>query len=224
MITLRIDLHVHTQYSPDSLTSPARLIDRCVATGIECVAITDHNTISGALQIRDMAQIPVIIGEEIGTRDGEIIGLFLKEVIPRDLSAVDTVKLIKDQGGLVSIPHPFDHFRRSVINPDALDSITPYIDIIEVFNARNTLDSDNERAYQMSVREGIIGSAVTDSHTLIEIGRSYVDIDDFDGTPYGLMSVLRNGKLVKKKINPLIHVVTTVTKLRKRLVGFNNRD
>ena len=187
------------------------------------MAITDHNTICGALQIREMAAFQVIIGEEIGTKDGEIIGLFLEEAIPRGLSALETVKLIKDQGGLVSIPHPFDHFRSSVINPEALIAITPYIDIIEVFNARNTLQADNEKAYQMSVREGIVGSAVTDSHTLVEIGRSYVDADDFDGTPSGLMVALENGNLVTKKINPLIHVVTTVTKLRKRLLGFNKR-
>ena len=85
---LRIDLHVHTQYSPDSLTSPERLIKRCITTGIGCVAITDHNTICGALQIREMAAFQVIIGEEIGTKDGEIIGLFLEEAIPRGLSAL----------------------------------------------------------------------------------------------------------------------------------------
>ena len=137
---------MHTGFSPDSGTDLEDFVARCVKTGLDCIAVTDHNTIQGALKVQAMAPFRVIIGEEIKSAGGEIIGLFLKEVVPRGLPALETVKLIKEQGGLVSIPHPFDHFRRSVISREALYEVLPYVDIVEAFNARNTLQGDNRKA------------------------------------------------------------------------------
>ena len=161
---------MHTGFSPDSATDLGDFVARCVKTGLDCIAVTDHNTIQGALKVQAMAPFRVIIGEEIKSAGGEIIGLFLKEVVPRGLPALETVKLIKEQGGLVSIPHPFDHFRRSVISQEALYEALPYVDIVEAFNARNTLQGDNRKAEELAQDHGILTSAVSDSHTLCRDG------------------------------------------------------
>ena len=198
---------------------PEKLVSRCVEMGIDCIAITDHNTIDGALAVQSTASIRVIVGEEIKSRGGEITGLFLQETVPSELSPLETVQRIKGQGGLVSIPHPFDHFRRSVINRQALQQILPYVDIIEAFNARNTFQRDNEAALALALQHDILISSVSDSHTSLEVGRSYVETPDFDHRPLALMEALSRGRLVRRPITPLIHLVTTLTKIRKHLIG-----
>ena len=215
--SVKIDLHMHSGYSPDSLMAPQKIVSRVCAVGLGCVAITDHNTIEGALEVKRIAPFHVIIGEEIKSRGGEIIGLYLQEPIPSGLTALETVSSIKDQGGLVSIPHPFDYFRRSVISEHALDEILPLVDIIESFNARNTFQKSNTRASELAADNNILTTAVSDAHTLIEIGRTYVCVDKFDGSPEGLKDSLFSGTLVTNPINPLIHVLTTSTKIIKRL-------
>ena len=210
---------MHTCFSPDSGMKPEKLVSRCVEMGIDCIAITDHNTIDGALAVQSTASIRVIVGEEIKSRGGEITGLFLQETIPSELSPLETVQRIKGQGGLVSIPHPFDHFRRSVINPKALQQILSYVDIIEAFNARNTFQRDNETALALALQHDILISSVSDSHTSLEVGRSYVETPDFDHRPLALMEALSRGRLVRRPITPLIHLVTTLTKIRKHLIG-----
>ncbi|MEE9324142.1 MAG: PHP domain-containing protein, partial [Dehalococcoidia bacterium] len=134
--TLRADFHMHTHYSSDCATPPERLVARCVEVGLSCIALTDHNTIKGALEVERMAPFKVIVAEEIKTPFGEITGLVLKEEVPPGLSPQETVARIKEQGGLVSIPHPFDRFRNSVLKYEALESILSQVDIIEVFNSR----------------------------------------------------------------------------------------
>ncbi|MDA0988970.1 MAG: PHP domain-containing protein [Chloroflexi bacterium] len=213
---------MHTRFSPDSLMKPEKMVSRCITTGLDCIAVTDHNTIDGALEVQRLASFRVIVGEEIKSQGGEIIGLFLKEAIPRGLPSLETVQRIKEQGGLVSIPHPFDHFRRSVIDKQALYEILPYVDIIEAFNARNTLQVDNRKALELALEHNILTSAVSDSHTPMEVGRTYVEIQDFDGTPSGLREALAKGNLVSRPITPLIHVLTTLTKARKRLTRLLN--
>ena len=214
---------MHTGFSPDSATELEGLVSRCIKTGLNCIAVTDHNTIQGALATQSLAPFRVIVGEEIKTAGGEIIGLFLQEAIPRGLPPLETVKLIKDQGGLVSIPHPFDQFRRSVIDRQSLEEVLPYVDIMEAFNARNTLQRANERALALAQRHGIITSAVSDSHTLIELGRTYVETPDFDGAPEGFLDALSQGVLVRRQITPLVHFLTTFTKNQKKLARLLRR-
>ena len=214
---------MHTGFSPDSATELEGLVSRCLKTGLNCIAVTDHNTIQGALAAQSLAPFRVIIGEEIKSAGGEIVGLFLQEAIPRGLPPLETVKLIKDQGGLVSIPHPFDQFRRSVIDRQSLEEVLPYVDIVEAFNARNTLQRANERALELAQRHGILTSAVSDSHTLIELGRTYVETPDFDGAPQGFLYALSQGVLVRRQITPLVHVLTTFTKNQKKLARLLRR-
>jgi len=214
---------MHTSYSPDSLMEPEKLVSRCMATGLDCIAITDHNTIAGALEVQHLAPFRVIVGEEIKSQDGEIIGLFLQEAIPRGLPSLETVQRIKEQGGLVSVPHPFDHFRRSVIERHALQEIVSYVDIVETFNARNTLQRDNRKALELALEHGILMSAVSDSHTPVEVGRTYVEISDFDGTPAGLREALAQANQVRRQITPLIHFLTAFTKVQKRLARLGQK-
>ena len=216
---LKVELHVHTDYSPASSTSLKKLINRCEKSGINCLAITDHNTIKGALAAREIAPFPVIIGEEITSSEGEITGLFLKEEVPPGLSALATVQRIKAQGGLVSIPHPFDRIRRSVITAAALKKILPYTDIVEVFNARNTFHNANKAALDLARDSDTLMSSVSDAHTLMEIGRSYVEMPVFDGTLEGFKKSLHQGKLITRRMTPLIHITTTFTKTRKKLLA-----
>ncbi len=216
---LKADFHMHTHYSPDSDMSPERLVRRCEQVGLNCIAVTDHNTVEGALRVREAAEFTVIIGEEVGTADGEITGLFITETVPRGLSAVETAIRIKDQGGLVSLPHPFDRFRGEVISPSALEEVLPYTDIVEVFNSRNNLDADNRKAHDFATAHGLLTSGVSDAHTPMELGRTYVEIPDFDGSPEGFKVSLAQGTIHARKTSPLIHVLTTLTKIKKRVFG-----
>jgi predicted metal-dependent phosphoesterase TrpH len=214
---LRVDLHMHTHFSPDSLVSPERLVARCQKVGLSCIAVTDHNTTEGARVVKDIAPFLVIVGEEVRTSEGEVTGLFLTETIPEGLSIGETARRIKDQGGLVSIPHPFDRFRGEVISRRGLDEVVQYADIVEVFNARNNLSADDRKALDFAREHGLLTSGVSDAHTTMELGRTYVEMPDFDGTPEGFKLALSKGKIVGRRTSPLIHVVTSLTKIRTRL-------
>ncbi len=214
-----MDLHVHTYYSPDALTSPDKLVEACQARGINCIAITEHNSIRGALAMREVCPFKVIVGEEVRTADGEIIGLFLKEEIPPRLSAEETVRLIKAQGALVSIPHPFDRLRRKSLGEQALLSIVDQVDIIEAFNARITFASDNERARRFAQEHGLIATAVSDAHTPGELGATYLEAPDFDG-PEAFLQSLRQGKLVTRAASPMVHALSYWARLRRRALGW----
>ncbi len=209
---------MHTHFSPDSEVTPERLVKRCIEVGLDCVAVTDHNTIDGALAVRAIAPFTVIIAEEVGSSEGEITGLFLTESIPRGLSPLDTVKLIKEQGGLVSLPHPFDRFRQEVISRDALGQVVPYADIVEAFNSRNNLRADDRKAEELAREHGLLTSGVSDAHTTMELGRTYVEMPEFDGTPEDFKRALGQGRIVGRRMSPLIHVATTFTKLKKRVL------
>lgn len=215
---LKVDVHVHTQFSPDSEISLERIVERCVQVGLDCVAITDHNTIEGAVAVQANAPFMVIVGEEVRSAQGEITGLFLTEVVPKGLSAVETAERIKDQGGLVSIPHPFDRFRKGVISSNALSVLLPYIDVVEEFNARNNMSADDTKAREFANKHGILTSAVSDSHTTMEIGRTYMEMPEFDGTAKGFKCALRERRIVGKRMSPLIHVVTSFTRIKKQLL------
>ena len=214
---LRVDLHMHTNFSPDSLVSPERLVARCQKVGLSCIAVTDHNTTEGAKAVKSIAPFLVIVGEEVRTSEGEVTGLFLTDTIPEGLSIGETARRIKDQGGLVSIPHPFDRFRGEVISRKGLDEVVQYADIVEVFNARNNLSADDRKALDFAGEHGLLTSGVSDSHTTMELGRTYVEMPGFDGTPEGFKLSLAQGTIVGRRTSPLIHVVTSLTKIRIRL-------
>ena len=216
---LKVDLHMHTRFSPDSGAPPASIVARCLKTGLNCIAVTDHNTIRGALEVRELAPFQVIIGEEVKSAAGDIIGLFLEEQVPRGLPAVDTVRAIKEQGGLVLVPHPFDRFRSSAIKGESLLEILPQVDALEAFNAHNLLMRDNDRADAFCREKGLVAAAVSDSHTALELGRTYMELPEFDGTAAGFKEALSRAKLVKRRANQVLRLTTVYVKLRRAL-GF----
>ncbi|MGD0116144.1 MAG: PHP domain-containing protein [Dehalococcoidia bacterium] len=215
-MTLKADLHLHTNYSPDSLITPEGLVARCLKIGINCIAVTDHNALDGALAVQSMAPFRVIAAEEIKTTEGEVIGFFLRERISPGLSPEETVRQIKTQGGLVGVPHPFDRLRREPLRQSALERVLPQIDIIEAFNARVTVGSDNARAAAFAAEHGLTCSAGSDAHSLLEVGRACVEMDDFE-TPQEFLESLRKGKIDGKCSSPLVHAISTWAKLRRRL-------
>jgi predicted metal-dependent phosphoesterase TrpH len=215
MTLLRADFHTHTIFSFDSMVDPQEYIRRCVNAGVNCVAVTEHNNIDGALYLREIAPFKVIVAEEIRTREGEIIGFFLEEEVPAGLSPEETVERIKSQGGLVGTPHPFDPFRQG-LGEAALRRIAKDIDVIEAFNARIHLARHNERAAAFAREHDLAVSAGTDAHSPWELGRAYIEMPDFD-TPQQFLSSLREGRLVGRTASRLVHAFSTAEKLRRRL-------
>jgi hypothetical protein len=213
---LKADLHTHTYFSPDALTSPEKYVQTCLKRRINCVAVTDHNDIGGALAVQKLASFRVIIGEEVESLEGEIIGLFLREEVPAGLSPEESVRRIKDQGGLVCVPHPFDRFRREHLAEAALMRILPQVDIIETLNARTILRSDNEHASRFAQEHGLAMSAGSDAHSARELGRACVEMPDFEG-PQEFLQVLRQGRIVGRLSGPLVHFWSRWARLRRRL-------
>ena len=215
---LKADLHVHTEYSPDCNTPLVRIIDHCRETGIDCLAISDHNTIEGALKMQDIAPFRVIVAEEVLTPYGEIMGMFLKENVPGGLSVAETISRIRAQGGLVSIPHPFDRFRQSALDNGITRELAEQgeIDIIEVFNSRTPLYRSSARAESFARKYGIPGSAGSDAHTLQAIGNAYVEMPEFNGRE-DFLSALADGTVFGHRTNPFVHINSVLARLRSRL-------
>ncbi|MFW6125922.1 MAG: PHP-associated domain-containing protein [Chloroflexota bacterium] len=215
---LKADLHIHTGYSPDCATPLQRIVSRCTELGINCIGITDHNTIAGALDMKRLAPFKVIVGEEIDTTEGEVIGYFLTEEVPKGLTPEETVRRIKKQGGLVCIPHPFDSFRFSAIRPPALERLLSSIDIIEVLNARLLLRRHVDRARRFAEAHGFLVSAGSDAHTLIEVGNAYVEMPEFDGKNE-FLSGLAQGRIGGGLSSPFVHARSNWAKLGRALKG-----
>ena len=212
---LHVDLHTHTYHSPDSLISPRRLVEACREKGIDCVAVTDHNSIQGALAVRELADFPVIIGEEIRSAAGEIIALFLNEEVPRGLSAEETIERVKSQGGLVGVPHPYDRLR-SALRREEMERLAGRLDFIEALNARIVLPDNNGRALRFARDHGLAISAGSDAHSPGELGGAYVEMREFDGPP-DFLEALRAGSLIGKLSSPLVHLWTRYAVLRRKL-------
>lgn len=192
--------------------------------GLDMVAITDHNTIAGAFDFHGRAPNRFLIGEEIMTRDGELLGLFLKKEIPPGLSSQETVDRIHAQGGLVGASHPLDRLRGTAIEREALEAVQEQLDFLEVFNARTTLAMDNRLAQELATRWGLPGSAGSDAHAPFEVGRAYVQMPPFElshdrgnGSAQSFLKSLAQGKPVGRLSSPLIHLVSNYAKLYNRL-------
>ncbi len=214
---LKADLHIHTEYSIDCDTSLDEIVARCQQLGIGCVAIADHGTIDGALKLREMAPFMVIVAEEILTPDGEIMGLFLEETIPSGISADEAVAAIKAQGGLVSIPHPFDRLRGSAINDQVLERLVSQdlVDALEVLNSRSILGRGLALARLFAGKHCLAKMAGSDAHSPSEIGHAYLEMPQFEGRDDFLKAVARS-KVCGGRSSPLVHLRSMANKLRKQ--------
>ena len=193
---VRVDMHSHTMWSGDSTTTPDEIIEAVAASGIDVLCITDHNAIKGAVQLVDSLPCRVVVGEELKTHAGEIIGLFLSEHLPFGLSPREAAAAIRAQGGVVYIPHPFDPMRKN-LSEAALDDLVGagLVDAIEVINAKTSLRSLNARAARYASEHSLLAGAGSDAHVPDAIGAAYVEMPDFD-SPAGFLSSLRQARPV----------------------------
>ncbi|MGC2373353.1 MAG: PHP domain-containing protein [Solirubrobacteraceae bacterium] len=209
-----VDLHMHTDHSGDCETPVEVLLAAAKEAGLGAIAVTDHNEISGALEAREKAaessaqggrdRIKVIVGEEVKTAEqGEVIGLFIEEKIPRGLSMAETVAEIKRQGGLVYVPHPFDRMH-AVPDYEHLLPILDDVDAIEVFNPRVAIGAFNEEAVRFAAKYRIVAGAGSDSHVAQGLGSVRIRLRDFDG-PQEFLQSLRDAEITTKP-SSLIYV------------------
>jgi predicted metal-dependent phosphoesterase TrpH len=194
--SVRVDLHSHTMWSGDSTTTPDELVEAVQASGLDVLCITDHNSLAGALELRDAVPCRVVVGEELRTPKGEIIGLFLTERIPAGTGHVVAARAVRDQGGLVYVPHPFDPMRRNLAD-GALRELAELglIDAVEVLNSKTSLASLNQKAAEFAEEFGLAAGAGSDAHVPDALGAAYVEMDDFTDAPSFLRS-LRQGRVV----------------------------
>jgi predicted metal-dependent phosphoesterase TrpH len=192
------DFHIHMRYSRDSVLTEEALIHRAMERGLTHITVTNHNNVEGAVAVRDKAaemgvddRLTVILGEEVSSADGEIVGIFLQRTIPRGLSAEETADEIHAQGGLVSIPHPFDPFRRHHISEVPLTRLAEAgkIDAVEVFNSRVTFQRHNLAAAEFAARYALPGISASDSHAGYEVAMSFNVLPPFADAA-GLKAVL----------------------------------
>lgn len=178
----RIDLHCHSSASYDGGVDPVRLLVLCRERGLTHVAITDHETLDGALaaQAANVEGITLIIGEEVRTADGDLILLFVNEPVPGGLSLEETVRRARQQGCLIGLPHAFDAYRPSVgvgaVRQNELQGLAAIADYVEVHNGRVRDEHANARASDLARQFGLPQVAATDCHTEPEIGTCYAEL------------------------------------------------
>ena len=216
---LRVDMHIHSRASFDSLNRPERILEAARARGMDRLVITDHNEIRGALELSRLDPERILVGEEVKTREGvDIIGVFLQELIPKGTSVRDTCERIRDQGGVVYIPHPFDMGRNGA--GDFLEDIRDLIDVVEVHNARCWKRGLNQRALEWAKSHGKLVGAGSDAHTIAEIGRGYLEMPSFEPTRDAFLAALENAQVAGQVVSsPLCHLASTYAKVRKLLPG-----
>lgn len=219
MTTVLADLHCHSSASFDSLAAPEAVTRVAHERGLTHLAITDHERIDGALRARESAPpgLTVIVGEEVRSRDGDVIGLFLEEAIPAGLSALETIAAIHAQGGLAGLPHPFDRFRASGLlrlPENDREPVLEAIDYVEVFNGRVPYPAANERSAALAAARGLGGVAASDAHSLLEVGVAYTilagPVEDAVGLAAALPSarlVTGRGSFVARAAMPLVRLV-----------------
>jgi predicted metal-dependent phosphoesterase TrpH len=213
---LKADLHIHTRYSMDCQSPLDKIIARCQELGINCVAIADHGTAEGGLEMQKIAPFKVIVAEEILTTEGEIMGMFLKETIPSGITPREAIKRIREQDGLVNVQHPFETIRGSALKDKAIDEIVDEIDLMEVMNSRSPFPMSANRARAYAERHDIPGGAGSDAHTINEIGNAYIEMPDFN-TKEEFIEAIKQGKIYGKRSGIAVHIFSVYAKVRGKL-------
>lgn len=219
------DLHTHSSASFDSLADPKKMMAKAVSLGLTHLAITDHERVDGAQRARDMAPpgLQVIVGEEIKSRDGDIIGLFLEQAIPPGLPAAETATAIREQGGLVGLPHPFDGFRSSGGSQageaeQKLEQLAAIIDYVEIHNARAYRDA-NPLAGAFAERHRLPGTASSDAHSVLELGVASTVLPGPFGTAQELLALLPQARITPGRASYYVRLWTPLAKLVNRARG-----
>ncbi len=219
--TLKVDLHMHTHFSVDSLTRIQVLLDRARALGLDRIAITDHNCILGAQIAHEMDPDFVIVGEEVRTEVGEVIAYFVQEEVPRGLPLEETLARLEDQGAVISIPHPVDRLRDSALGPEHTLSIIERVDAIEVLNSRCIWAEDNRRAARLADAHRKLVTAGSDAHIPRELGLCGMYMPAFDNTPESFRQALAQARPYGR-IGPYwTHLASKYAKYRKRWLPYD---
>ena len=220
-----VDLHTHSSASFDSLADPAKMMAKAVSLGLTHLAITDHERIDGAQRAAESAPpgLQLIVGEEIRTADGDMLGLFLTEVVPPGMSATETAAAIREQGGLVGLPHPFDGFRSSGGSQaneaeQKLEELATIVDYVEAHNARAYRDA-NPLAGAFAERHGLPGVASSDAHSVLELGVASTVLPGAFSTAQELLALLPQAQITPGRASYYVRLWTPLAKLVNRSRG-----
>lgn len=215
---IRIDLHLHTLASRDCLSDPEEVLERALARGLDRIAITDHDRIGAALEMARRHPDRIIPGEEVKTAEGvDVIGLYLQEEIPGGTPARETCSRIREQGGIVYLPHPFAPGKGG--SGELAEALAIRLDVVEVFNSRLHRAILNRRADEFADRHGLPGGAGSDAHSPGEVGRAWVDVPDHPNRPDALLDALASARVHGRESPRRVHLISTWAKVRKRLPG-----
>lgn len=213
---IRLDLHLHTTGSWDSLSDPEEVLERARRCGIDRIAITDHNRISVALEMAERHPGRVIAGEEVRTEEGiDLIGLYLSREIPEGTPAREACEEIRAQGGIVYLPHPFAGGKGG--GGRYAEELAPLVDVVEVFNARLLRSVWNRQAEELARRHGRLRGGGSDAHTVGEVGNVLVELPDHPNEPAALLRALEDARITGSTASPWVFVRSNAAKLRKRL-------
>lgn len=214
---LRMDMHLHTHHSHDCLSRPEAILAAARERGIDRLIVTDHNEIRGALEMQALDPHRVIVGEEVKTGEGfDVIGIFMRERIPKGTPARETCERIRAQGGVVYLPHPFDGTRAG--GARTLEALADLIDVVEVHNARCFPPGLNDRAGEWAREAGKLAGAGSDAHTIAEVGRGLVELPEFAHERDSLLAALARGRIVERvNTSPIYRLASTWAKVRKRM-------
>lgn len=214
---LRLDMHVHSHASFDSLSRPEDVLQAARKRGMDRLVIADHNRIDGALELHALDAERILVGEEVKTAEGvDVIGILLQDRIPKGTRAAETCERIREQGGVVYIPHPFDTRRAG--GGELLEELEPWIDVVEAHNARSWGRGLNARAEAWATERGKLLGAGSDAHTPGEIGHGYMEVPPFEPTREGLLAALASGRVAgRATFSPLCHLRSSYAKVRKKL-------
>jgi len=220
-----VDLHTHSSASFDSLSDPRAMMAKAVNLGLTHLAITDHERIDGAQRAAELAPpgLQLVVGEEIRTADGDMLGLFLQEVVPPGLSAAETAAAIREQGGVVGLPHPFDGLRssggsRAGEAEQKLEELAAIVDYVEVHNARAYRDA-NPQAGAFAERHRLPGVASSDAHSIIELGIASTVLPGDFSTAQELLALLPRAEITPGRASYYVRLWTPLAKLVNRARG-----
>jgi predicted metal-dependent phosphoesterase TrpH len=210
----RVDLHTHTCYS-DGATDITEHLQAARRAGLQRVAVTDHNTLRGALEAVRFEPEFVIPGEEIWTTEGELLGYFVREEVPRGLSPEETIARLRDQGAVISVSHPFDRLR-APWREDVLLRILPLVDAIEGFNARCMSAAPNRQASAFALAQGKPVTAGSDAHSAVEMGAAGLEMAPFSDAAT-FRAALANARLFGRASSRWVHLASRYSRMRRRL-------
>ena len=215
-ILVRVEFHCHTIFSKDSLSRPEDLLETCRRRGIDRLAVTDHNTIAGAVQAQHLDPQRVIIGEEIMTEKGELLALFVQEEIPKGLPPLEAIRRLRQQNAFISVSHPFDAARNGAWSLAHLLEIVPLVDAIETFNSRCAGPLPNQQALAFAAQHHLAGTVGSDAHTLWEVGRATLAMEQFTDAA-GLRRSIQQAQARLLPSPFWVHFASTYARIYKKL-------